>query len=349
MPPKKKKDAKPLDADCRIVVLHGNEDLLTRLHTKNLADALTERFDEIETITLDAETTSLADVLDECRSFGLLQQHKLVIVDNADQLVRGKSEDEDDDASPSSDKRRILERYAQNPVDDATLLLRAPRWYRGKLDTHIANVGTIIKCEELTQPTATTWVHKRCPERHDIPIDEDAADKLVTRVGVALANLDAEYAKLASVAKARARSSITSDLVDEMIAATAQEQFWEVQNRLLSNNPIVAVQGVRDALGPWRCDPVMVSWSMLDLARKTHTVAALHSQGQDINAAAKSAGLWGPSRNATMALAQTLGPNHAADLLAATAAMDARYKTGRRDPARWLESQAVEFASQRRK
>ncbi|MHC4976272.1 MAG: DNA polymerase III subunit delta [Planctomycetota bacterium] len=339
------KPSRPLDADCRIVVLHGSEDLLIRLFTQSLAEALTQRHAQIQTFTLDATTTPLADVLDECRSFGLMQQHKLVIVDNAELLIAGTDEDDQD----SSGRRRILERYAESPVEDATLVLRANRWHRGKLDKLIDKVGLVRKCDELDQPSATSWVSKRSPKEHEISIEDDAAVTLVRRVGVSLGKLNSELSKLASTAKARSLGSITRELVDEMVAATAQEQFWEVQNRLLAPDPTTAIQGVRDALGPWKCDPVMVSWAMLDLARKTHAVAALSTQGQDINSAAKAAGLWGPSRNATMTLAQSLGPNTAADLLARTAAMDARYKTGQREPARWLEVQAIEFASHRRK
>jgi DNA polymerase III subunit delta len=332
----------------RVVVLHGPEELLRRLHTKELLQDLEEHLGPIETLQLDGARTPIADVLDECRSMGLLQQHKLVIVDDADLLIRGKDEDDEQPADSGSEKRRILERYADNPSPDATLLLRARKWNRGKLDAKIKKIGAIIKCEELPPYKATMWVSKRCHKEHHIAIDDAAATKLVQRVGISMGKLDAELGKLAAVAQARTMESISPQLVDELVTATAQEQFWEVQQRLLTADPAVAVQGVRDALGPWKCDPVMVSWSMLDLARKAHIIATMAAQGEPLSNAAKAAKLWGPGTNPIIDFATSLSPTQAADLLAECAAMDTRFKTGQRDPVRWLEVQAISFASLKR-
>jgi DNA polymerase III delta subunit len=67
----------------RIVVLHGKEAFLRTRYTQDLEEALAEKYGQIDRFVFDGETARLSDVLDEIRTYGLLQQHKLVILDHA--------------------------------------------------------------------------------------------------------------------------------------------------------------------------------------------------------------------------------------------------------------------------
>src|SRR4051794_25098969 len=78
---KKPATTKELSADCRFVILHGKEAYIRLERTSQLRDALAKAFGGVDTVTFNGSTTSAADVLDECRSFGLIAQHKLVIVE----------------------------------------------------------------------------------------------------------------------------------------------------------------------------------------------------------------------------------------------------------------------------
>ena len=118
-----------LDATMRIVVLHGKEPFLIGEGTARLADALRAAFGSIAKFSLEGETAELAAVLDELRSFALFEPHKLVVVDNADKFVSGDQ------------RRRALEAYAQNPTEQATLLLRSEGWRPGKFDKLVAKVS----------------------------------------------------------------------------------------------------------------------------------------------------------------------------------------------------------------
>jgi DNA polymerase III delta subunit len=190
-----------LDASTRICVLHGPDDYLRSLRTDELKDKLVEAHGEVDVLRYDGATASVADVLDECRSMGLMQQQKLVIVDEADQFVK-------------EDARPLVERYAEAPAEQATLVLRSTRWNKGKLDKLIEKAGAIIKCDALTVPKAIGWAIKRAQKRHDLAFDERAAELLVIRVGTLLGRLDAELQKLASAAKGRGDDAITLDLVE---------------------------------------------------------------------------------------------------------------------------------------
>src|SRR5690606_31627518 len=117
-----------------------------------LRQALIDQYHEVETRVYDGKTATLADVLDELRSYGLMQQHKLVIVDDAD-------------AYPTQ-HRQALERYAQSPVDNGVLVLRSSKWNKGGLDKLIDKIGFIAKCDALPPAAASSWLVKQCQQHH---------------------------------------------------------------------------------------------------------------------------------------------------------------------------------------
>ena len=189
-----------IDASMRIVVLHGIERFLIEEHTRELAAALEKQFGGVEQFTFDGITVEPATLLDELRSYGLMQRHKLVILDNAEQFLAGggKQAEEDepsiDDAGGNesgegaarTSRRPIMERYAENPVADATLLMRATTWRPGKLDKLILKHGTILECKSPGPDKAADWCVGRAGKRYEATLDRDAAELLVRRLGTHL-------------------------------------------------------------------------------------------------------------------------------------------------------------------
>ncbi|MFM1882681.1 MAG: hypothetical protein RJA05_1090, partial [Planctomycetota bacterium] len=167
-------------ADHRIVVLHGKESFLRSEHTRRVLDALRERFGAVDEFSFDGTSCSLADVLDELRSYGLMSQHKVVIVDQAEQFMQG------------DDRRRAMERYAESPMQDATLILRSGGWRPGTFDKLVAAVGVILKCEAPGAAEAVRWAVARSQKRHGVELSAAGAQALVDRVGPDLGRLDSE-------------------------------------------------------------------------------------------------------------------------------------------------------------
>lgn len=321
----------PRLADARIVVLHGKETFLRSHHTAELRSALEQAHTQIDVLTFDGLTAAVADVLDECRSFGLMHQHKLVVVDNADQLVKG-------------DNRPFVERYAAAPSDTATLLLRCDLWHRSNLDERIQQIGAIIKCEEPKPHEAVRWVADRARSRHDAPIDRDAAQALVDRVGLSLARLDSELAKLAVAAGPG--KPITLDHVHELVGASREEEAWSIQRELLSRDPARALRQLHTILdNAPRGAHVPVTWSCVDLARKIHSVVQGAAQRVDRRQLESDLKLWGDSKDAILAEARRVAPDSARDLLAAAVRADYNQKRSIGDPYRTLEVLALRFAS----
>ncbi len=128
----------------RILVLHGKEPYLIASASKRYENLLREEFGDVARVELDGETTELAAVLDELRSFALFEPHKLVIVDAADKFLASPARGEDGKKAAGSPRRRALEAYAENPVAQASLLLRADAWRPGKLDKIVAGNGGLV-------------------------------------------------------------------------------------------------------------------------------------------------------------------------------------------------------------
>lgn len=326
---KKAASSKAPDATCRVVLLTGSDQFIAGEHTAALLDKLEAAHGAVDTLTFDGVSASVAEVLDECRSFGLMQQHKMVVVDNADQFVKGES-------------RTLVERYTQDPSDGATLVLRSTKWNAGKLDEMICEVGTMVKCDEVDDATAATWAMKRAEKRYQAKLDSTAAAQLVQRVGAELGRIDSELAKLAVAGDNP--GVITSALVQQFVGRSREEEVWDIQSTLLGGSVPRAVAHVRDLIEVSKQPTVMISWAMTDLARKVHAASRGAKAGVNPFELAKALKLWGPSRDAILNIARKINPDAAAGLLDACVKADIKQKTGLGDPQRTLEVLAMRFA-----
>ncbi|MDX2118562.1 MAG: DNA polymerase III subunit delta [Planctomycetota bacterium] len=320
---------KPLDASHRIVLLAGPELFLAGEFTAQLKEILAAAHGDIDTLHFDGTTAQVADVLDECRSFGLMQQHKLVVIDNADQLVKAEN-------------RPLIERYAQAPSETATLVLRATKWNKGKLDDMIEKVGAIKACEELPPAGAMKWAIGRCKKRHNKIISEEVAAELIDRTGCSFGRIDGELAKLA--AAAGDAPEITLEMVDEMVGRRREEEVWGIQHVLLSGDAAASLVHLREMLDVSRHPAQLVGWAYTDLCRKLHGAAQGHALKMNPFAVTKALKLWGSSKDAVLSAGARLSPDAARRLYSAAIEADARGKSGLGEPERQIERLTVQIA-----
>lgn len=345
-----------LDANVLIALLRGTEVFLRDGFTTQLKEALESVHGEIQTHKFNGADTPVGEVLDECRSFGLMEAHKLVVVDDADQLVKEAN-------------RPLVERYAQNPSEGATLVLRSAKWNPGKLDEYIAESGVIVECElvkhdertyvgrngrtyskareeveELERERAANWIHRRAQKRYDTELRKDAATLLVDRVGASLTRLDSELSKLAAAA---GTGPITTALVTEFVGASREEEVWAIQAELLVGTPEDCLAHLRRMIDVSRHPTVLVSFAMVDLARKLHGAAEGLSQGMNPFSLAGKLKMWGPSKDLVLDAAKRVDARQAAELFDACLRADVAQKSGGGDPVRLLEALALRFASLR--
>ncbi len=322
------KPARPL-----IALFTGDDDFLLHSLTLRLRESLEAEFgaDGVEVIRFDGESAQPVDVLDECRSFDLMSRHKLVIVDHADRFVAGES-------------RAVVERYAESPSDNATLVLRSSAWRPGKLDKRIAEIGAIEKAEPLTPAKAAGWAAARAAKRHGVELSRDAAVALVQQVGTDLARIDQEIGKL-SCAVENPAGPITAEHVREWVGRAADEDLWAVQGPIASGDAEAALGVIDDAQRLWRQAPTGILYAELDLIRKAAAVARLVEQGENPFVASRKAKLWGPSADAIAQAARRAGAAELQELLTDALATDVKTKTGWRDADSAVRTIAVRWCS----
>lgn len=332
---KRKAASVTLTADMRIVVLHGPEAMVRKLRLGQLRDALKAKFaDDMEPIVIDGNTAQLADVFDEVREYSLLQPHKLVVVDNAENFV--------------TTHRKALERYAEHPVDHATLVLRADAWRPGNLDKLVEKVGAVVRCDAPSEADAQSWAVSRCQKQYGHVLDRAAAAVLVRRVGPHLMQLDNELARLTlMVGKGQ---PVTGDLVERTVRQSSEEQAWVVQEAMLEAmssgraGPLIAK--MHELIEMAGQSDVQVAYFIADLLRRMHVALGLLAQGMNVRDVGREMKLWGDRERVFFGVLRGLGPGRARRLLGE--AMDAmvRSRQGLGDPVRNLEGFCVRLVDQ---
>ncbi len=331
-----------IDASVRIAIIHGQEEMLKRLAFRELRAALEAAHGEMEPIYFDGKTAALADVLDELRTFSLMQTHKLVVVDDADGFV--------------SSHREVLQRYAASPVDSATLVLRSVNWRPGNLDKAVAKVGAKITCKPLSAGEAASWLVGRANDEHRRTLSRDAATALVDRLGVDLMRLDSELGKL--IVMAGDGEQIDRELIDVLVGRSSDEQAWSVQEAVLAaltsgrgarrggtaaGGVIEKVHELIDLSGQ---SEVLVSYAIIDMARKLHQGAVLRAQGVPEGQIARRLRLFGPRQSLFSQVLRNLSPRGASRLFDRAIAMDRRGKSGLGDLVQNLECFGVLLADE---
>ncbi|MCH8824358.1 MAG: DNA polymerase III subunit delta [Planctomycetes bacterium] len=302
------------DASMRVVLLHGKESFLKEEATAELGSVLSESFGDYEQFSFEGSSASLADVLDELRSYGLMQCHKLVVVDEADKFLAREG------------YRKALEAYTKAPVDDATLLLRADGWRPGKIDKLITKVGTKIKCDPLSDAVAVSWCIKRATSTHGREIQRNAAVLLVERLGSSLMRLDTELAKLSAFVGPD--DQISRKDVQELVGQSREEQAWVLQSAIMSGRCQEALGKLHELLEISQVPKELVMWAVSDLLRRLHTAAQLLRQGVSPRAIISQLKLWGASGNRIIDVARKGEPNKFAQLLQLAIDTDRRSKVG---------------------
>jgi len=334
--------SKPLDASMRVVLLRGPELFLHAEYTRRLVELLRKEHGEIEQFRFDGDNVTLAEVLDELRTYGLMQHHKLVILDNADQFLANKKKGDEEGKEEASPNRAAMERYVDAPVDNATLLLRAETWRPGKIDKLIEKVGTIQKCEPLSPSETAHNAVGRAEREYQVTLSPQAAALLVDRIGTNLARVDAEIARLASYVGDN--GSITPQIIRDLVEPSREEMAWVIQEAVLMGEPGHALTRLTELLEISRQPKELIAWSLSDLLRKLYHASRMTKAGAHSSAVSRELRLWGPAAQMILSAARRIEPSRFAQLLHESMASDWRMKTGQRDPIRTLEGLVVRVA-----
>ena len=327
------------NAKMRMVILHGKEQFLMQRYSEMLQEALVSEYGDIDVVTFDGEQADLATVLDEVRTFDLLMRHKLIVIDKADAFVASK------DSSKTS-PRKALERYAESPVEHATVLLRATTWRPGKLDKAVDKIGLVYKLAQLSETDSMRWCVGRAKKAYDCECEPSAAQLLVQKIGISLTRLDHELQKLSSVAGET--KTITKENVVSMVGLSREEQAWEIQSVLLSGNLKTAMSKLGELLHVSRQPKELLMWSIIDLTRRLNATSELLDCGRSQGEIRKSLKLFGLSGDSIIAKAKSHKTSELAALFTHAVAVDVKTRSGLLEGEHGLEQLAVHVCEQLR-
>lgn len=315
----------------RVVVLAGPVEFLKTVHLRRLREALEAKVDtgEVETIHFDGKAAGLSDVLDELRSFGMMQQYKLVVVDDADDFV--------------TKHREALERYCDDPVEIGTLVLRPGTWNASwRLSKAAAKIGAVHKCEPPTDAEARKWIEQCAKDEFGVTLEKRAGDLLIERLGSDLGLLVNELGKL--VVGVERGGKVTAEQVEALVGRASDEQAWDIQEPMLNGRAEAAILKLHELIELARQPDVLVTYFVADMVRKLHHASVLLSRGGRDFEICQQMKVWGDRQKPFMAAARKLGPRRTARLLGQVVEMDRRAKSGYGQTTRNLERFCVQFA-----
>jgi DNA polymerase-3 subunit delta len=335
-----------------VVLTTGPERFLALEVTERVRVIATKTHGEVATFVFDGATCQAAEVLDELRSLGLMAPAKIVIVENAEQMLKEKDEEEEGaGAAPAArgfarrSPRELMTEYAAAPERSSVLLLRAGgKWNKGKLDSAIVEGGgVIIDCQPPGPIEAERWCVARA-KAHGTTIDPQGAKMLVENIGCELGRLDSELEKLAIAAVAGGQKQITVAVVAEMVGFSREEEsIFALQRYLMQGDPETALSQVRQMIEVSRETPAALMVAMVDLARKIDGAARGLAARESESVIGARLKLWGSSQAAILATGRRLRPAQTASLLASAVDGDSRIKSGRGEPEHIIEALVLRF------
>jgi len=218
---------------------------------------------------LDGKDAGLADVLDEVRTFSLLGDRRVVIVDDADRFV--------------TKYREPLEQYCDSPSDNGCLILSCESFDgRTKLYKAIQKIGRIVRCETPKGKDLTDWILGRVRDTYGKNMKGDCAVSLRELAGNSLGELDNELAKLALYVGSRA--AITTDDLEALVGNHRQRKVFLVMDAIVEGNPDKALHYWERVLATERAAEEMaiggLAWSVRRLVDASQALAAGVSAGE---------------------------------------------------------------------
>lgn len=217
-----------------VMVIDGT-DAFSRRHLMDAIAAEVLGGDRYGMIRIEAGT-AVASLLDECRTTGMFDPRKLVVVEPADWLFKAGGDGEGDDVSGGGGgARELILAYARNPHEASVLVLVCDSWLKTtRLHKYLEGDGAILSAAEPKPGDIPPWITRRAWEQYQKKMDPTAVGRLAELVGPDLARLDSELAKLALYAGDQ--PAISAAMVDEMVGFQHEQKVWDFIDALAESD-----------------------------------------------------------------------------------------------------------------
>ena len=338
-------------------VFHGDSRYVQMQRTGEIKDKLTKLHGELDVFVFDGPSADVSMVLDELRSPNLMMTHKLVVIDNAEGMLVGSSEGDEDEngqarpLTPEQERREaskarnreLLEKYCKSPDGGSTLVIRAGEKLKApKLLAAAAAAGEVVVCAVMDQPKAVGFANERAAA-YGVKIEPDAAMMLVERIGLDAGQINCEVEKLATATFAVAKQNpaaagvISVQLVTMMTGLSGDEAVYDFQRVLLTSTPEGALVEMRTYIQVYRHDAIVLSIFLCRLMSQIEGVARGLEAGESKQAVMGRYKLWGTTADMIVAAAAALRQPVAARLLKQAVETDVAMKQTGAEKDRLLE------------
>ena len=238
---------------------------------------------------VDGKQAQPAEVFDEVRTFSLLGDRRVVIVDDGDAFIRRCQRKEEEKAPSEQEKKpepkpkRLLENYCEAPADTGCLILCCESIdARTKLYKAIQKIGRIVRCETPKGKDLTDWILGRVRDTYGKNMKGDCAVSLRELAGNSLGELDNELAKLALYVGSRA--AITTDDLEAVVGNHRHRKVFLVMDAIVEGNPDKALHYWERVLATERAAEEMaiggLAWSVRRVVDAAQALAAGVSAGE---------------------------------------------------------------------
>lgn len=181
----------------------------------------------------DGAVATVAEVLDEVRTYTMTGGRRVVIVDDADAFIRVH--------------RAALERFAAAPCDSGSVILVCDTFSAGtRLAKAVKKIGEAVDCKEARGRELIGWLMNRCSGVYGKRLGRAAAASLVEHAGGSQEGLDQELAKL-SLYVGR-RGDITSDDVEALVGRYREQKVFAVMDHVFDGEAGTALREWRQVL-----------------------------------------------------------------------------------------------------
>ena len=213
--------------DCLVFAIVGAERLLRREALDRVLRQAGAESDPLGPSRFDGESAELVDVLDDLRTPSLLGDRRVVIVDDADELI--------------TKHRAALERYCADPSPSGVLVLLCDSMPKTtRLYKQIAATGELVFCEPPKGNQVGAWLTERAVGTYGKKLAGPAGSALRDHLGTDLGRLDAELSKLAAYVGQRDRIEVAD--VAECTGRLREERVFAVVDTMVAGDTAKALE-----------------------------------------------------------------------------------------------------------
>jgi DNA polymerase III subunit delta len=318
-----------------VILYHGDN----ALEISEAVRTARMRFNAADIVRLDGAVVPLGMLSEACRTAGLFDAERLVIVDHLDKRYGGRVAD--------SERQNVAEIIA-SVAPTTTLILVSPeisgdhqlvRDVRGASGE--VRIFSTPKRQDLHR-----WVVAR-GSAHGVTVQREAAQALVELVGANAVMLDSEIEKLASYAGEEAQ--ITPEMVDLLVGSVPQESIFTLVDAVAAGNGAEALRLTHRLLATATSTPTDVALYLIRmLARQVRILLRVRLAQQAGKARSKIVDELKLNRyyaDRYFRQAQRLSNERLCSSFERLAAFEHALKLGKADPATGLDLLVVELCS----